>query len=138
MGGGAPPILTEEGWLSLWHGVEPHEIVGIYRTYWSLLDRNDPGIVFRTGHTPVLEPSAELTRPLEHQLYLRDVVFTTGVVDCGSHFIVASGEADLACRTTHIPREAIFACHSARRPLTKLYRRQTENGYRKGKHQTRK
>ncbi|API59475.1 glycosidase [Tardibacter chloracetimidivorans] len=109
MGGGAPPILTEEGWLSLWHGVEPHEIVGIYRTYWSLLDRNDPGIVFRTGHTPVLEPSAELTRPLEHQLYLRDVVFTTGVVDCGSHFIVASGEADLACRITHIPREAIFA-----------------------------
>src|SRR3546814_18300561 len=83
MGGGAPPILTEEGWLSLWHGVEPHEIVGIYRTYWSLLDRNDPGIVFRTGHTPVLEPSAELTRPLEHQLYLRAVVFTTGVVDFG-------------------------------------------------------
>src|SRR3546814_15001614 len=106
MGGGAPPILTEEGWLSLWHGVEPHEIVGIYRTYWSLLDRNDPGIVFRTGHTPVLEPSAELTRPLEHQLYLRDVVFTTGVVDCGSHFIVASGEADLACRITHIPRRS--------------------------------
>src|SRR3546814_4992960 len=94
MGGGAPPILTEEGWLSLWHGVEPHEIVGIYRTYWSLLDRNDPGIVFRTGHTPVLEPSAELTRPLEHQLYLRDVVFTTGVVDCGSHFIVASGRSE--------------------------------------------
>src|SRR3546814_16523581 len=103
MGGGAPPILTEEGWLSLWHGVEPHEIVGIYRTYWSLLDRNDPGIVFRTGHTPVLEPSAELTRPLEHQLYLRDVVFTTGVVDCGYHFIFTSGKADLSCRITPHP-----------------------------------
>lgn len=24
VGGGAPPILTPEGWLSLWHGVEPN------------------------------------------------------------------------------------------------------------------
>jgi predicted GH43/DUF377 family glycosyl hydrolase len=37
MGGGTPPILLDEGWLSLWHGVEPKEIVGIYRTYWSFL-----------------------------------------------------------------------------------------------------
>src|SRR3546814_15533410 len=90
MGGGAPPILTEEEWLSLWHGVEPHEIVGIYRTYWSLLDRNDPGLVSRTGHTPVLETSAVRTRPLEDQLYLRDLVFMTGAVDIGSPFLLAS------------------------------------------------
>jgi predicted GH43/DUF377 family glycosyl hydrolase len=38
MGGGTPPILTDKGWLTLWHGVEPKEIVGIYRTYWSILD----------------------------------------------------------------------------------------------------
>ena len=42
IGGGAPPILAEiagkRGWLTLWHGVEPKEIVGVYRTYWSLLD----------------------------------------------------------------------------------------------------
>ena len=36
-------------------------------------------------------------------MYLRDVVFTTGIVDAGDHFIVASGEVDLACRITHIP-----------------------------------
>jgi beta-1,2-mannobiose phosphorylase / 1,2-beta-oligomannan phosphorylase len=105
MGGGAPPIQIEDGWLSLWHGVEPKEIVGIYRTYWSVLDRNDPSKVVRSDHSPLLEPNAELTRPLEHQMYLRDVVFTTGVVDNGDHLIVASGEADLACRITHIPKE---------------------------------
>jgi predicted GH43/DUF377 family glycosyl hydrolase len=104
MGGGAPPILTDEGWLTLWHGVEPHEIVGIYRTYWSLLDRDDPSIVLRTQHAPLIEASAELTRPIEHQMYLRDVVFTTGIVDAGDHYIVASGEADLACRITHISK----------------------------------
>ena len=90
MGGGAPPILTGEGWLTLWHGVEPHEIVGIYRSYWSLLDRDDPSIVLSTQHAPLLEASPALTKPIEHQMYLRDVVFTTGIVDGGDHYIVAS------------------------------------------------
>jgi hypothetical protein len=31
-------------------------------------------------------------------------VFTTGIVDAGDHYIVASGEADLACRITLIPK----------------------------------
>jgi hypothetical protein len=41
-------------------------------------------------------------RPIEHQIYLRDVVFTTGIVDQGDRFVVASGEGDLACRITHV------------------------------------
>lgn len=104
MGGGAPPILTDRGWLSLWHGVEPKEIVGIYRTYWTLMDRDDPSTVVQTQHAPLLEPNPGLTHPIEHQMYIRDVVFTTGIVDNGDHFVVASGEADLACRITHIPK----------------------------------
>jgi len=104
MGGGAPPILTDRGWLSLWHGVEPNGIVGIYRTYWSLLDSQDPSVIVRSSHTALLEPEPELIRPIEHQLYVRDVVFTTGIADGGDHFVVASGEADLACRITHIPK----------------------------------
>ncbi len=108
MGGGTPPILTDRGWLTLWHGVEPKEIVGIYRTYWSILDRDDPGIVIATNHTALLEANPELTRPIEHQMYVRDVVFTTGIADGGDHYIVASGEGDLACRITHIPK-SVFA-----------------------------
>lgn len=114
IGGGAPPILTEEGWLTLWHGVEPKEIVGIYRTYMSILDRDDPSRVVRTRHPALLEPNPELTRPIEHQMYVRDVVFTTGIADGDTggaaprHYIVASGEADLACRITHIPK-SVFA-----------------------------
>lgn len=112
MGGGTPPIRTEDGWLSLWHGVEPKEIVGIYRTYWSLLDADDPSRVVKTEHAPLLEAAPDLTRPIEHQMYLRDVVFTTGIADgdeggAPGHYIVASGEADLACRVTHIPK-ALF------------------------------
>ena len=104
MGGGTPPILTDQGWLTLWHGVEPKEIVGIYRTYWSILDKDDPSQILRTDHAPLLEAAPELTRPLEDRMYVRDVVFTTGIADAGDHYVVASGEADLACRITHIPK----------------------------------
>lgn len=112
MGGGTPPILTDDGWLTLWHGVEPKEIVGIYRTYWSLLDRDDPSKLVYATHEPLLEAAPELTRPLEDKLYVRDIVFTTGIADGGDHYIVASGEADLACRVTHIPK-AHFSIRSA-------------------------
>jgi predicted GH43/DUF377 family glycosyl hydrolase len=108
MGGGTPPILTDRGWLTLWHGVEPKEIVGIYRTYWSILDSADPSKIRHTDHVPLLEANPDLTRPIEHQMYVRDVVFTTGIADAGDHYVVASGEADLACRITHIPK-TIFA-----------------------------
>lgn len=113
MGGGAPPILTDvagrRGWLSLWHGVEPKEIIGIYRTYWSLLDPLNPSRAIATSDAPLLEPNPELTRPYEELMYVRDVVFTTGIADTGDRFIVASGEADLACRITHIPKSAFAA-----------------------------
>jgi predicted GH43/DUF377 family glycosyl hydrolase len=91
----------------LWHGVEPKEIVGIYRTYWSLLDPCEPWRALRTEHAPLLEADPALTAPLEDLLYVRDVVFTTGIADGGDVWIVASGEADLACRITHIPKSAI-------------------------------
>ena len=104
MGGGAPPILTDRGWLTLWHGVEPREIVGVYRTYWSILDATDPSRTIATDHAPLLEANPDLTRDLEDQMYVRDVVFTTGIADGGDHYVVASGEADLACRITHIPK----------------------------------
>lgn len=108
MGGGTPPIRTDRGWLSLWHGVEPHEIVGIYRTYWTILDADDPSRTVATQHPPLLEANLELTRPLEDQMYVRDVVFTTGIAEHGDVYVVASGEADLACRITHIP-QSVFA-----------------------------
>jgi predicted GH43/DUF377 family glycosyl hydrolase len=108
MGGGTPPILVDGpdggGWLSLWHGVEPMGVVGVYRTYWSLLDRDDPSRVIRTSHQPLIEANPALTDPLREQMYIDNVVFTTGIADAGDHYVVASGEADLACRISHLPK----------------------------------
>jgi predicted GH43/DUF377 family glycosyl hydrolase len=106
VGGGTPPILTDGGWLMLYHGVEPQAKIGAYRTFWALLDRDDPSTVLRLeDDVPLLESDPELTRPVAHQIYLpTPVIFTTGIVEAGDDFIVASGEADLACRITHIPK----------------------------------
>ena len=91
------------------HGVEPKEIVGIYRTYMSILDRDDPSRVVFTDHAPVLTANPDLTHPLNELMYIHDVVFTTGIAEHGDVYIVASGEADLACRITHIPKTRLQA-----------------------------
>jgi len=84
--------------------VEPGGTVGIYRTYWSLLDSDDPARILHTEQAPLIEANPALTAPIDALMYIRDVVFTTGIADAGDHYVVASGEADLACRITHIPK----------------------------------
>ncbi len=109
VGGGSQPILTPQGWLMLYHGVEPNQSVGIYRTFWALLDAQNPAhILHDESRTPLIERNEKLSAPIAHKRYLENVVFTTGIVDAGDHYIVASGEDDLACRITHIPK-ATFA-----------------------------
>lgn len=105
IGGGTQPILTERGWLMLFHAVEVSGKVGNYRTYWAILHKNDPSkIVWLEDESPLLEANPGLTMDIKEAIYLKDVVFTTGIADAGDHFIVASGELDLACRITHIPK----------------------------------
>tara|TARA_Y100000815_G_scaffold136155_1_gene122732 strand:- start:1231 stop:2349 length:1119 start_codon:yes stop_codon:yes gene_type:complete len=107
VGGGSQPVLTPAGWLMLYHGVEKRDAVGVYRTFWALLDRDDPTRILRQEDaTPLIEADPALTQSIAHQMYLpTPVVFTTGLADGGDHYIVVSGEADLACRVTHIAKE---------------------------------
>jgi predicted GH43/DUF377 family glycosyl hydrolase len=105
LGGGAPPILTNKGWLMLFHGVEKKGEVGIYRTYWAILDENNPTkILHLEMRQALLEANPYLTSELNDIIYIEDVVFTTGIVEMGDDYIVASGELDLCTRITHIPK----------------------------------
>jgi len=105
VGGGTPPVLTDRGWLALYHGVELRGVVGIYRTFWALLDRDRPSHVLRLeDETPLLEARPDISRDLDPLRYVSDIVFTTGIVEDGSDYILASGEDDLACRITRIPK----------------------------------
>lgn len=107
IGGGTPPIKTKDGWLMLYHGVENKGEVGIYRTFWALLDPNDPSkIRHLQDNKPLLESKPELTSHLKDRLYLNDVVFTTGIVTHNDDYILASGECDLCCRITRIDKNA--------------------------------
>lgn len=106
IGGGTPPVLTSGGWLMLYHGVESKGEVGIYRTFWALLDKDDPLKILRLEDaTPLLEANPQLTSDISQQIYLKDVVFTTGIAEHGDDWIVASGELDLACRITTISKK---------------------------------
>ncbi len=105
VGGGTQPILCDKGWLILFHGVEKDGEVGIYRTYYAYLDRDNPTKILRIDMlNPVLEANSELTKPLEELIYINNVVFTTGIIDAGDYYIVASGELDMCTRLTHIPK----------------------------------
>jgi len=105
IGGGTPPILTPDGWLMLYHGVENRNEVGVYRTFWAILAKEDPLNILALGDTePLLEANPALTDPIKHQLYLTDVVFTTGIAEYNDHYILASGESDLACRITTLSK----------------------------------
>ena len=106
LGGGAPPVLTDRGWLILYHGVETRAKVGVYRTFWALLDAREPWRVLRLEDgAPLLTAAPALTAPIARQLYLpTEVVFTTGIANAGDDWLVASGEADLACRMSRIPK----------------------------------
>lgn len=105
LGGGAQPILTGKGWLVLFHGVEEHGEIGIYNTYYALLDSENPSVILKSdARNPVLTSLPKLTENLKEQLYIENVVFTTGIIDNDDNYIVASGENDLCCRITHIPK----------------------------------
>lgn len=106
IGGGTPPILTPHGWLILYHGVENKTDVGIYRTFWALLDKEDPHtILYLEDNLSLLEANAALTNAIKEKIYLTDVVFTTGIAEEEDDYILASGELDLACRITRVSKD---------------------------------
>jgi predicted GH43/DUF377 family glycosyl hydrolase len=105
IGGGTPPVLTEHGWLMLYHGVENKNAIGVYRTFWAMLDKDDPLKVLHLNDVdPLLEARPELTEHIRNLIYLNDVVFTTGIVSHQDNYILASGELDLCCRISTISK----------------------------------
>ena len=75
LGPGPPPLKTEKGWLSIYHGIAMH-YQPIYQAGVMLLDLNDPSIVIARGKFNILEPrmSYETTGQVPN------VVFPTGLI----------------------------------------------------------
>ncbi len=89
IGGSTPPVMTDRGWLMLYHGVE-HGGHGYYRVGALLLDKENPLKVIGRTVEPILEPEEE------HELvgYYEGCVFPTGNVIVEGNLLVYYGCAD--------------------------------------------
>jgi predicted GH43/DUF377 family glycosyl hydrolase len=85
-----PPLLTDEGWLLLYHGVRHTVAGGIYRLGLALLDRDDPRTVLLRGDSWIFGPR----EVYERQGDVADVVFPCGWVTEGDELRMYYGAAD--------------------------------------------
>ncbi|MFA6908724.1 MAG: pesticidal protein Cry7Aa [Patescibacteria group bacterium] len=90
IGGGCPPIETEDGWLVMYHAVEDASNGKIYRASAALLDLKDPQKVLGRLHEPLFSPEASW----EKNGVVNNVVFPTGAVVRGSRLYIYYGAAD--------------------------------------------
>ena len=92
IGGGAPPLKTEAGWLELYHGNSKREAeknVGTYSGGLLLLDLDEPRCILgRCGQ--IFVPETEF----EREGFVPNVVFPTGIVHQRDQIIVYYGAAD--------------------------------------------
>ncbi len=76
IGPGAPPIKTDQGWLSIYHGVFQTMDGSVYRLGVALHDLQNPAKIIGVGDSWVLQPED----PWEITGYVHNVVFTCGAV----------------------------------------------------------
>lgn len=73
VGGGAPPLRTEKGWLSIYHAADPQDryCLGAFLT-----PLDEPDRIIAVSREPLLKPEAAY----ETQGFFRNVVFTCGAI----------------------------------------------------------
>ena len=84
----APPILTKEGWLLLYHAISEHHHT--YRIGAALLDLKDPTTVLSRSTDPIFEPE----QSYEKEGIVNNVVFPCGMVARDGLLYIYYGGAD--------------------------------------------
>ena len=103
IGGGAPPILTDRGWLMIYHGVSAGG-VGEYSAGAVLLDKDNPLKIIARTPEPILVPEFEF----ETQGYYSGIVFPTGNVVVNGKLYVYYGAADKYVGVATCPLETLL------------------------------
>jgi predicted GH43/DUF377 family glycosyl hydrolase len=87
IGGSAPPLKTDKGWLFLYHGVDKNSV---YRSSAALLSLNNPSKVTARIPYPLLEPEEE------YELFgdVNNVVFPEGAYIYNDEVYIYYGAAD--------------------------------------------
>ncbi len=116
IGPGAPPIKTDKGWLSIYHGVFPTMDGNVYRLGVALHDLDDPAKIVGVGDNWILQPE----EPYEITGYVHNVVFTCGAVpeDDGTVKIYWGGADTVMCVGTARIDDLVDLClTNSRKPL---------------------
>lgn len=107
VGSGTPPVLIDEGWLTLYHGSTRSNVdgtVGCYAAGALLLDRNAPGRVLARSNEPVMSPTCDF----EIDGFVPNVVFPTAMLDLGDELQVFYGAADTCVAVTRLSKRSVL------------------------------
>jgi predicted GH43/DUF377 family glycosyl hydrolase len=86
-GSAGPPLRTENGWLTVYHGIDMDDV---YRLGLLLLDPEEPWKIIKRREDPILEPEM----PWEREGDVPNVVFSCGSLLFGTELWVYYGAAD--------------------------------------------
>jgi len=114
IGPGAPPIRTDKGWLSIYHGVFPTMAGHVYRLGVALLKLDDPAEILGVGDRWILQPED----PWEITGYVPNVVFTCGAVpeEDGTLKLYWGAADKVMCAGTAVIDELVELCLIDSRP----------------------
>ncbi len=90
IGGGAPPIETDDGWLFIYHAAQDTPKGFVYHATAALLDRDDPRKVLARLHHPLISPNTDS----ERVGMVKNIVFPSGAVVFDDLLYIYYGGAD--------------------------------------------
>ena len=101
VGAGAAPILTEYGWLEIYHGANEENS---YCLGALLLDKNNPYRVIARSEEPIMEPIMNY----EKTGFFGNVIFTNGYLVKEDDIIIYYGAADeVVCKAVFSIKEIL-------------------------------
>ena len=104
IGGGTVPLRTQDGWLTIYHGVQRHaDGMRCYRAGGLLLDADDPRRVLARSWEPLFSPET----CAERRGVVDNVVFPTAVERRGAGIDVYYGMADRCVGVAHLVLDAL-------------------------------
>ncbi len=107
VGSGTPPILCDEGWLTLYHGSTPSNIAGKVGRYCAaalLLDHEDPSRVVARSSEPIMQPTSDF----ETSGFVPNVVFPTAMLDRDGELEVFYGAGDTCVASARLSKRSVL------------------------------
>lgn len=105
IGGGVPPILTDDGWLIIYHAVEVEGNRTVYRACAALLDKHNPTSVIGRLSEPLFGPE----EPWELIGDVDNVVFPTAALIKDDRLVIYYGAADKLIAAKSLDLKALLS-----------------------------